>query len=358
MDLDTFLDRTGAWLAPDSDANIEISSRIRIARNLKGFAFPWKANDAERLVVWEKVEPVLNELSEVKAGIICQTSTLSELASQLLFERHLISRELMRRREASGVAVYADESAAVMVNEEDHIRLQTMGAGLCLSELWNKATQLDDRLEQELEYAYSATWGYLTSCPTNVGTGMRASVMLHLPGLALVREIPPIIKGLRKIGLTVRGLWGEGSDAAGNMFQISNQVTMGDQETAIIHNLEEIVRELVQHEKNARLRLLEDQNVLLRDHVGRAFGLLTHAHLLTSSEALNLLSALRLGYELDMIDQIDRCTINELLMLTQPAHLQKMAGHYMEAIERDQTRANLIRTKLREPEYLKEINDE
>ena len=244
----------------------------------------------------------------------------------------------------------ADESLAVMVNEEDHMRLQSMRPGLDLQQTWKAIDAVDTAIEKRVSYAFSARLGYLTACPTNVGTGLRASVMLHVPGLVLMNEISPIIKGMSKIGLTVRGLWGEGTEATGNMFQISNQITLGDSEEHIISNLEQIVLELVEHEKNARTRLMDRKEPVLKDHVGRAYGILSNAHILSSKEALDLLSGLRLGIDLGIFKNMNRRVIDELLLLTQPAHLQKVEDKKLRPKDRDRARATLVRARLAEAE--------
>ena len=230
-----------------------------------------------------------------------------------------------------------------MVNEEDHLRLQSLQPGLNLQKAWQAAEALDDALEQNLSYAFSSKLGYLTACPSNIGTGMRASVMLHLPGLVLTAEAKPVINAVSKIGLAVRGLWGEGSEAAGHMFQISNQITLGKTEGEIVDHLEQIVLEVIEHEKNARLRLLDTQQIRLHDHIGRAYGILANAALMSSGEALDLLSALRLGIDLDLLPEIKRHDIDQLFIRIHPAHLQKEAGTVLSPEERDEKRAQLIR---------------
>ena len=233
-----------------------------------------------------------------------------------------------------------------MVNEEDHLRMQALRPGLGLVEAWRAVDVVDSQLDAKVPLAFSPRWGYLTACPTNVGTGMRASVMLHLPGLALMEEIGPLVKGVAKIGLAVRGLWGEGTEAQGNLFQISNQVTLGDREEDIIHNLEQVVREIVSHEENARARLWRDRRVVLFDQVGRAAGILAYAHILSSREALDLLSALRLGMDMGILSGAERGRVQELLLAIQPAHLQRRAGRTLQPPERDQARAELVRETL------------
>jgi len=346
MNLDRILEHSGVRVIPGTADGIVVSSRVRVARNLRAYSFPGWLDVDGRMEVWQALLKAVGTLAGGADWMICPMNELSELEKHLLFERHLISREMMERGEGCGVAVCPETGFSLMINEEDHVRLQVLDAGLNLASALQRADALDDGLEAQVEYAFSPKWGYLTSCPTNVGTGLRASVMLHLPALVLMQEMRPIINGLGKIGLAVRGLWGENTEAAGHMFQVSNQMTLGATEPAIIAQNEEIVQELVQHEQNDRIRLLEEKNVLLQDHVGRARGILEQAHLLSSKEALNLLSALRLGIELGLISHLQRAVIDELLILTQPAHLQKMFASDMEPDERDQARAELVKKRI------------
>jgi len=241
------------------------------------------------------------------------------------------------------VFVSPDECLSIMVNEEDHIRIQSLQPGLNLLPAWRTADRIDDELEAELTYAFSPKLGYLTSCPSNVGTGMRASVMLHLPGLVLMEEMDPVINGISKIGLAVRGMWGEGTEAAGNMFQISNQITLGRREDEIIAHLEQIVLELIEHENNARIRLMNDRAMVVEDHVARAFGILSKARMVTSGEALNLLSTLRLGLDLGITDAFSRRDIDTLFIAIQPAHLQKLENQELGPDDRDVVRAGILR---------------
>jgi protein arginine kinase len=335
-----------AWLAPGADTGIVVSSRIRLARNLKGAAFPGWAGEEECERVWQQLRPVLSGLKTLVPAFAFGMGELEEFERMILFERHLISGEMAQRGRGSGLVASRDETISVMVNEEDHLRLQSMTPGLALQQIWQRMNTLDDEIEAQVRYAFSPRLGYLTACPTNVGTGLRASVMLHLPGLALMDELNPVAKGLTKIGLAVRGLWGEGTEATGNMFQISNQITLGDREENIVHTIEQIVLELVNHEKNARARLLEKREIVVRDHVGRALGILSHAHLLSSKEALDLLSGLRLGIDLGILRGVDRPAVDRLLLLSQPAHLQQREGKLLKPRDRDRVRADLVRTQL------------
>jgi len=350
MTVDDLLKKPGAWLAPGKDTGTVVSSRIRLARNLKDAAYPGWAGEEECERIWQELRPVLEGVKEVASPFAVGMAEMDPVDKQVLFERHLISREQAEKGKGSGLVASGDEQLSIMVNEEDHLRMQSMRPGLDVREAWKILDAVDSAVEKSVSYAFSNKLGYLTACPTNVGTGMRASVMLHVPGLVLMNEINPIVKGVSKIGLAVRGLWGEGTEAIGNMFQISNQISLGDKEEHIIANLEQIVLEIVEHEKNARARLLERKESILRDHVGRAYGILSHAHILTSKEALDLLSGLRLGIDLGILSTLNRRVIDELLLMTQPGHLQKVEGKKLKAKDRDRSRAGLVRAKLDEAE--------
>lgn len=343
MTLDGLLERHGGWLEAGPEEGPVISSRVRFARNLYDTIFPGRATKEVRDRVWNEVVLAFDKLEQPTEFLRWRMDELQPLERELLFERHLISAELAERKSGSGLFVSEDECRAVMVNEEDHIRLQSLQPGLNLQKALDEAEALDNDLEKSLAYAFSSKLGYLTACPSNVGTGMRASVMLHLPGLCLTEEIKPVINAVSKIGLAVRGMWGEGSEAAGHMFQISNQITLGKTEIEIISHLDQIVLEVIEHEKNARLRLMEKQEIRVHDHIGRAYGILAHAAMMNSNEALDLLSGLRLGIDLGLMPEITRRDIDQLLIQIQPAHLQKAAGTTLSPEERDVKRAQLIR---------------
>lgn len=346
--LDGLLDRHGGWLESGPDEGPVISSRVRLARNLHDTTFPGRATKEVRDHVWSEVVQAFEKSESGTDFLRWRMDELKPLERELLFERHLISAELAERKNGSGIFVSEDECRAVMVNEEDHIRLQSLQPGLNLQKALDEAETLDNDLERSLSYAFSTRLGYLTACPSNVGTGMRASVMLHLPGLCLTEEINPVVNAVSKIGLAVRGMWGEGSEAAGHMFQISNQITLGKTELEIISHLDQIVLEVIEHEKNARMRLMETQEIRVHDHIGRAYGILAHAAMMNSKEALDLLSGLRLGIDLNLMPEIDRHDIDQLLIQIQPAHLQREAGAALSPDERDIKRAQLIRRFLDE----------
>lgn len=338
--------RLPPWLNRADPAGIVMSARIRLARNVENAAFPGWAGDGEGEKLCRRLLPVLMELPPLKGGSVARMDETESLDRQILFERHLISTELMNKGAGSALLLAADESLSVMINEEDHLRLQGLAPGLDLDSLWSRVDALDTAIAGQVPLAFSPRLGYLTACPSNVGTGLRASVMLHLPGLRLAGDIEKVIKGLAKLGLAVRGLLGEGTDASGCMYQISNQITLGEGEVTIISRLKEIVAELVLHETHARQRLAETRPSLLKDRVLRSVALLTHARLVSADEALDLLSGIRLGLSLEWLNGLDWNDLDELFLLVQPAHLQKQAGRILPPAERDEARADLLRARL------------
>jgi protein arginine kinase len=272
---------------------------------------------------------------------------LSPLEKQVLVERHLISREHAAKGVGSAVVMNAPQSLSVMINEEDHLRMQAIRCGLQLDNVFKMINRVDSELEDSLEFAYSAELGYLTACPSNVGTGMRASAMLHLPGLVMSDQINKIINSVNKIGLAVRGLHGEGTEAMGNLFQVSNQTTLGEAEEEIIGRLNRVIEQVIEHEQNARALLAQRKAITLHDQIGRAYGLLCHSYSISSKEALNLLSIIKLGIDLSVFPDAHRFPVDELFIETQPAHLQKGAQVVkMSSEERDALRATIIRAKL------------
>jgi protein arginine kinase len=340
-----------SWLAdsgPDND--IAISTRIRFARNLEGAPFPVRARRNQLKEILETVRAAAADAKIFDGSFEFDVSALRPIDKKVLFERRLISRELMTERGDSGLIISLDESRGVMINEEDHIRLQSMGPGLQLKEALEKITAMDNALSSRLPIAFSERLGFLTSCPTNVGTGMRASVMLHLPGLVLTGQIAAVVHGAGKLGMAVRGIFGEGTDNLGNLFQVSNQSTLGESEDQITERLETVIRQIINHEKNVRQSLLDRKQNFLLNHVGRAYGTLRHAYIISSDETLNSLSALRLGVDMGMFSSVDIHTVNELFLTIQPAHLQKYADKELVSEDRDVFRASLLRDKLRSVE--------
>ncbi len=348
MDLDHFLVSTaeGAQRKGPSD-RIVLSSRVRLARNLKDSAFPGWAKKPERVRVLDLIRPAVEGLPALKGAFFETMENLSQLDKQILVERHLISREHAARGAGSGVILNRDETFCVMINEEDHLRMQALRPGLQLRQAWTAIDRLDSELERKLDYAFSNELGYLTACPTNLGTGIRVSAMLHLPGLVLAEQINPIIQSVNKLGLAVRGLYGEGTEALGNVFQVSNQMTLGESESSIVERLEKVLSQIIEHEENARQTLLEKKPKTVYNHIGRAYGILANAHSISSKETMNLLSLLRLGVEVGLFPTMPGSLVDELFILTQPAHLQKQHTGKLSAEERDLLRADMLRERLK-----------
>ena len=345
MNLDDLSRTSGEWLrgqGPESD--IVMCSRIRLARNLADFPFINRASRNEKAEVEETVKR-----SAQAAGLGLKyedVNGLSPLDRQLLVERQLISRELAAAEGPRGVAIGAQENVSVMVNEEDHLRIQVMHSGLSLPEVWERINGLDDQLEEKLDYAFSPQLGYLTACPTNVGTGIRVGVMLHLPALVQTKQIDKVFRALHKINLAVRGLYGEGTQAFGDFYQISNQQTLGKSETDLIRNLSDVVPQIISYERTARQALVNERQQHLHDQVSRAYGTLKTARTISSEETMHLLSSVRLGINLGLIDDLEIPTVNEMFIHTQPAHLQKLQGTTLEVDERNVARASYLRSRL------------
>lgn len=350
MDVEQLAGTVGEWLkgtGPESD--IVISTRVRLARNVQGELFVNRASPPQR----GKLEKELREAIEA-AGILSKVlyfgmDAASELDRAFLVERHLISRDLAVGEGARGVAVNPSENVSIMVNEEDHLRIQVIKSGLQTRPTWSRINRIDDMLEKQVAYAFSPQLGYLTACPTNVGTAMRVSVMMHLPALVITKEIERVFYAVSKINLAVRGLFGEGSQAASDFFQISNQIALGRTEEQILQTIEGVIPNIIEYERRSRDALLRESRAKLEDRVWRAYGTLKYAHLISSEETMEKLSSLRLGINLGIIKDVDIKTVNELFILTQPAHLQKHARRALEPKERDPVRAEFIRKRLTEP---------
>jgi protein arginine kinase len=325
---------------------IVMSSRVRLARNIVDAAFPGWAKKPERVRSLELIQPAVADLPEMKDAFSETMDNLTQLDRQILVERHLISREHAARSAGSGLVLNREETFCVMINEEDHLRMQALRPGLQLRAAWSAVDKLDSELETRLEFAFSPDLGYLTACPTNLGTGIRVSAMLHLPGLVLAEQINAIIQSVNKLGLAVRGLYGEGTEALGNVFQVSNQMTLGETESAIVERMEKVLAQIIEHEENARASLIEKKPKIVFNHIGRAFGVLANAHIISSKETMNLLSLLRLGVDLEMFPGTDRSIVDEMFITTQPAHLQKVHSDKLSAEERDVLRADMLRARL------------
>lgn len=349
MDLHDFL-ATAAQTARRKGPHdrIVMSSRVRLARNIREASFPGWAKKPERLRVLELIQPAVESLPQMGEAFAESMDQLSALDKQILVERHLISREHAAKSAGSGVVLNRDETFCVMINEEDHLRMQALRPGLQLRQAWTAIDQLDSALERKLSYAFNQDWGYLTACPTNLGTGIRVSAMLHLPGTVLAEQINPIIQSVNKLGLAVRGLYGEGTEALGNVFQVSNQMTLGETELAIVERLEKVLSQIIEHEENARATLLEKKSWVVYNQIGRAYGVLANAHSISSKETMNQLSMMRLGLDLGLFPTVDRSLVDELFILTQPAHLQKQHTEKLSAEERDLLRADMLRERLKQ----------
>lgn len=349
MNLDELLQHALDWTQADAPHHkIVMSSRIRFARNLSAFAFPGWAKRPERQRALAAIRPAVEALPEMQPCFSASMDALSWLERQVLMERHLISREHASKNVGSGVVISRDGALSVMINEEDHLRMQALKSGLQLDAAFKLLDKVDTELEKHLDYAFSPRLGYLTACPTNVGTGLRASAMLHLPAMVVGDQINQVIQAVGKLGLAVRGLYGEGTEALGNVFQISNQTTLGEREAEILERLNKVVLQIIEHEENARLMLLEKKPRLVYDQVGRAYGILTNARAISSKEALNLLSLVRMGADLGLFPAGTQSLTDELFILIQPAHVQKAAGRKLVAQERDQWRADVIRARLKD----------
>jgi protein arginine kinase len=348
MKLSTVLSTPGEWLRGDGPHHqVVISSRVRLARNVRNRAFPGWAKKAERLLILEQIKPAVEELPEMQDAFSESLQDLSELDKRVLVERHLISREHAAKSAGSAVVINKRQTLSIMLNEEDHFRMQSIRSGLQLKQAFKLVDKIDSALENKLEFAYDQRLGYLTACPTNVGTGMRASAMLHLPGLVLSELINQVVQAVSKIGLAVRGLYGEGTEAMGNLFQISNQTTLGEKEEEIVARLTKVIETIISKEHDARQVLIQKRSNTLWDQIGRAYGVLTYAHAMSSKEALNLLSIIKLGVDLGAFPEDRRLPIDQLFLDTQPAHLQKSSQQKLSAEERDHLRAQIIRERLK-----------
>lgn len=347
MDLDNLTHTSGEWLrgsGPESD--IVISSRIRLARNLARFPFPTQASESVRGEIEQLLRDKLHRLPVSSPLRYVDVNTLDTLDRQFLVERQLISREHSEGHGARGVGISGEENVSLMINEEDHLRIQVLRSGFALDDCWNEIDAIDNAIEDQVTYAFSEQLGYLTACPTNVGTGIRVSVMLHLPALVITKEIQKVFQALQKISLAVRGLYGEGSQAMGDFYQISNQVTLGESERKIIGNLKDVVPKIIEWERRVRDELVQKNRQKLHDQISRAYGILKNAQTISSEETMDLLSSVRMGINLGLIDDLEIPTVNELFIHTQPAHLQKLRKERLESAERNVARARHLRQRL------------
>ncbi len=328
------------------EPDVVISSRVRLARNLKGHTFSCLASAEQTGLVLDLVRQAAARLDQFNTFETLLLDDMQKIEKQALVEKHLISPLLAGESRHGALLLSADEAVSLMVNEEDHLRLQVIMPGLQLEEAWRVADSYDSLLEKELDFAFDESYGYLTACPTNVGTGLRVSVMLHLPALIITGQIKRMLGALSHVGLAVRGLYGEGSDIVGSLVQISNQITLGHSEEEIIGNLGSMLRQVIEQEQNARQALLDKQRARLADKAWRALGLLKYAQVMSSQEAIQLISDLRLGYALGLIKAVDHRLLNELLVLIRPACLQLLAGRELSDSERNLERPAQIKAAL------------
>jgi protein arginine kinase len=346
--LDQIARHAGEWLRGEGPLHeIVISTRIRLARNIAGFLFLSRADADMRAEIAETIQAAVRKAEDLRGFVHVDVDQLDELERNLLVERQLISRQHADADGVRKVAFDATEASSLMINEEDHLRIQVMRSGLQLEEAWQQINRIDDLLEAQLEYAFHPQFGYLTACPTNVGTGIRVSVMLHLPALRLTHELERVGQAAKDMKLAVRGLFGEGTEALGDFFQISNQITLGREETDLIDDFHHVViPKIVEYEQAARGALLDKRLHALDDKIFRAMGTLQSARLISSNEAMQYLSHVRMGLHVGRIKTVDLRTVNELFIQTQPAHLQLLQGERLNGEQRSIARAALIRARL------------
>ncbi len=345
--LDELARTSGEWLrAEGPESDIVISTRIRLARNVAGFPFMTRADEDTRRQLVEQVRSTIAATDVGKHLQFVDVAALDEIDAQLLVERQLISRELSQSEGPRGVVIGEGEHVSIMLNEEDHVRMQVLHSGLALEKTWEQINELDNSLEARISFAFDEELGYLTACPTNVGTGIRVSVMLHLPALRITREIQKVHQAAQKINLAVRGLYGEGSQAMGDFYQISNQITLGCSEQDLLGNLAEVVPNILGYERRVRDLLCRDNKAQLDDQIARAMGILTSARSISSEETMHLLSSVRLGVNLGLVADVSIATVNELFIHTQPSHLQKLHGGPLKTADRNVARAAYLRERL------------
>ena len=347
MRFSTLIKHPAGWMTgKEGEHGVVLTSRIRLARNLRQQPFPGWAKREQRVAALDLMRPAVEALPAMKNAFSQELGDLNSVQKQVLVERHLISREHAARGDGSAAVIERRQTFSLMLNEEDHLRMQSIRSGLQLSAAYEALSKLDSELEESLEFAFDPTLGYLTTCPTNLGTGLRASAMLHLPGLVLSDQIGQVLQAVNKIGLAVRGIYGEGTESLGNLYQISNQSTLGESEETIIRRLERVITQVATHEQNAREKLLEDDPHMVEDKIGRAYGVLRNAHIIDSKEALNYLSHLRFGGILGFFPAETTTLCDALLMDIQPAHLQMHADTKLSPEERDIIRAKIVRSRL------------
>ena len=349
MKLDSLIRTAPSWMGGDDDADgIIISCRARLARNLTRYPFATRITAEQQQQVIDEVLAAAKTSRSMSTATFFAMSVLDGNERRVLVERHLISPALADDKGERGVLFNQDESLSVMINEEDHLRLQAIFPGTRGRDAWDGIAALDDELLGAIDCAFDPRLGFLTACPTNTGTGLRISALIHLPALVLTEDMDRVLQGLGQLSFTVRGVYGEGSNAAGNLFQISNQATLGASEEKIVEELIRITERLIEYERDAQEGLLKEARAQVEDKVWRAYGLLAHARVLSSQEFMNLLSAVRLGRTLGLLQGLPSSFLNHLMIATQPSHLRAGAGRTLSPEERDLRRADLVRAKMSE----------
>jgi protein arginine kinase len=347
MEIKDLSDNTGEWLrGTGKESDIVISSRIRLARNITGYPFLSRANLKQRKEVESLLRKTIIERNIAQDVSYVNLNQATAVDKLLLVERHLISKEHAEGEGERGVAFGKSETVSLMINEEDHLRIQVIRSGFELKNTWDIIDEIDNILGESLSFAFSSRFGFLTACPTNVGTGMRVSVMLHLPALGMTKHIEKVFNAVGKLGLVVRGLYGEGTKVSGDLYQISNQFALGKSEKEILSIIESVIPRITSYERMARKALVMESKDQLEDRIWRSYGMLKAARTITSEEILQLLSQVRMGVNLGLIEEIEMQTLNELFVLTLPAHLQKLQGCELDSAQRNVIRASYVRKRL------------
>ena len=347
MEIKDLSDNTGEWLrGTGKESDIVISSRVRLARNIAGFPFLSRANLKQRREIESLLRKTIIERKIAQDVSYVNLNQATAIDKLFLVERHLISKEHAEGEGERGVAFGKSETVSLMINEEDHLRIQVIRSGFELKKTWDTIDEIDNILGESLNFAFSSRFGFLTACPTNVGTGMRVSVMLHLPALGMTKHIEKVFNAVGKLGLVVRGLYGEGTKVSGDLYQISNQFALGKSEKEILSIIESVIPRITSYERMARKALVMESKDQLEDRIWRSYGMLKAARMITSEEILQLLSQVRMGVNIGLIDDIEMQTLNELFVLTLPAHLQKLEGCELDSAQRNVIRASYVRKRL------------
>jgi protein arginine kinase len=347
MDLDRILNDGLSWLDEEGPlAPIVLSTRVRLARNVAGYLFTEKIPADKEREIQRKVETTLSTRGYLKEAVCIRLRELRTRDLMLLLEKHLVSQDLVDRADRGAAIIGEGGRLSLMLGEEDHLRIQTLAGGFQLQRCWERAERVESELREAIDFAYHPRFGFLTACPTNTGTGLRASVLIHLPGLVLTKEIGKVLKGISQIGLTFRGIYGEGSEVVGNFFQISNQTTLGKSEEELLDHLESVTQQVIEYEENARAVLTRDASPQLEDKIWRAYGILLYARSIALEEGMNLLSAIRLGVGLKLIPGVRVSTLNRLLIHAQSTHLEAGADGELTPEEQDRRRAAMMRAAL------------